>query len=138
MVRFLCVKLPRQVRIALVASAWALVPLLVLGTNQQCSVAAVWHRPCPGCGLTRATRLMLHGDVAGSLHMHPLAVPMILCWGAIALATVVSTWREGVPWQFHRSRLGRAALIATATAYVALVVVWALRERGLLGGPVSV
>lgn len=131
-------KLRQPLPIALVALAWALVPLLVLTGNQRCSVATLLHRPCPGCGLTRATLLMLHGDVGASLHMHPLAVPMVACWGAVALATLVATWRDGAPWQFHRSKLGKGAIVATLAAYVALVVVWALRERGFLGGPVPV
>jgi hypothetical protein len=138
-IRFTRMKLPTHAwRVALVAMVWGLVPLTVLGVNQPCSVAAVLHRPCPGCGLTRATLLLLRGDVSASLHMHPLAVPMLACWGAIALATVLATWREGVPWRFYRSKLGKASVIATGVAYISLFVVWVLREEGLLGGPVPV
>jgi hypothetical protein len=122
----------------MVALAWALVPLAVLGTNEPCSIATLLHRPCPGCGLTRATLLMLHGDVTASLQMHPLALPIIACWGAIAVATIVSTWRDGVPWVFHRSRLGKLAVVATGVAYVALFALWIARERGFFGGPVPV
>lgn len=125
-------------RTVLVALVWALGPLGVLTTNQPCSIAALLHRPCPGCGLTRATLLMLHGHVRASLDMHPLAVPMIACWGAIALATLVSTWKQGSPWQFHRTRLGRVAVLATGIAYVALFGLWLAREHGLFGGPVPV
>jgi hypothetical protein len=82
--------------------------------------------------------LLAHGDVRASLVMHPLAVPIIACWCAIALATLVATWKEGAPWRFHRGKLGKAAVIATGIAYVALFGLWALREQGFFGGPVPV
>jgi hypothetical protein len=131
-------KLPNKARAALVALAWATVPLTVLFTNQPCTVAATFHRPCPGCGLTRATLLMLHGHVRESLAMHPLAVPMIAGWAAIALATIWATWREGVPWFFFRGRFGRVAVYATSAAYVALIALWILREFGFCGGRVPI
>jgi hypothetical protein len=117
---------------------WALVPLSVFGLNEQCSIAATFHRPCPGCGLTRATLLMLHGHVRASLALHPLAVPVIASWAAVALATLVATWREGVPWFFYRARFGKIAAVAASVVYVALVVLWALREYGMFGGRVPV
>ena len=120
------------------AFVWALTPLAVLLGNQPCSIARVLHRPCPGCGLTRATLLMLHGHFAESFAMHPLALPMILCWCAIAFATVRATWREGVPWRFHRERFGRFAVVVTGVAYVALFALWLMREHGWFGGPVGV
>ena len=70
--------------------------------------------------------------------MHALALPMILCWAAIALATIRATWREGAPWNFFRERFGRGAVIATGVAYVALVALWAMREGGFFGGRVPV
>jgi hypothetical protein len=125
-------------RTALVFLVWALVPLSVFTGSQPCSIAAHFHRPCPGCGLTRATLLLFHGDVHGSLAMHPLAVPVIASWGAVALATLVATWREGEPWHFYRARFGKIAVIATSVVYVALFVLWALREHGFFGGRVPV
>lgn len=70
--------------------------------------------------------------------MHPLALPMIACWAAIAFATIRVTWIEGVPWHFFRARFGRGAVIATGVAYVALVALWAMREGGFFGGRVPV
>jgi hypothetical protein len=133
-------KLPESptLRGAMVTGVWALAVLGVIGANKPCTVATVLHRPCPGCGLTRATMLLLHGDWRASLAMHPLAVPIIACWAAIAIATITSTLRDGVPWFFHTRRLGKLAVIATGVAYVALVVLWGLRERGFFGGPVPV
>lgn len=125
-------------RTALVALVWALTPATIFGTNQPCAIAATFHRPCPGCGLTRATLLFLHGELRASLAMHPLALPLIACWIWIALLTVRATWRDGVPWHFFRERFGRAAVVATAFAYVALFALWALREEGFFGGRVPV
>ena len=120
------------------AFVWGLVPLSIFAGNQPCTIAATLHRPCPGCGLTRATLLFLHGDVRASLAMHPLALPVLASWAALALATLVATWRSGAPWDFYRARAGRAIVILTSVVYVALVVLWALREYGFFGGRVPV
>lgn len=126
------------VRAAIALLVWGLAPAAVFGTNQPCSIATVFHRPCPGCGLTRATLLFLRGDVRASLAMHALAIPMIACWAAIAAATIHATWVDGAPWQFFRRSFGRGAAIATVVAYVALFALWALREEGFFGGRVPV
>jgi len=133
-------KLPasRRWRAFIVASVWALVALGVAAVDKPCSVAMVLHRPCPGCGLTRATMFLLHGDWRASLAMHPLAVPIIASWAAIAVATIVATYQTGVPWQFHHRKLGKLAVIATGVTYVALFALWVMRERGFFGGPVPV
>lgn len=128
----------RPLRTALVALVWGLVPLSVFGSKQPCTIAATFHRPCPGCGLTRATLLMMHGHVRESLAMHPLAVPVIACWLLFAFATLRATWREGVPWFFYREKVGKAIVAMTTVAYVALIVLWALREHGMFGGRVPV
>lgn len=128
----------RPLRTALVAFVWGLVPLSVFGAKQQCTIAATFHRPCPGCGLTRATLLMMHGHVRASLAMHPLAAPVIACWLLFAFATLRATWREGVPWFFYREKFGKAVVAMTTVAYVALIVLWALREHGMFGGRVPV
>ena len=70
--------------------------------------------------------------------MKLFAVPIIASWGAIALATIVATWRDGVPWFFFRHRLGRGAALATGLAYVALIALWVMREHGWFGGPVPI
>ena len=128
----------RAIRTALVAFVWGLVPLSVLSVNQPCTIAARWHRPCPGCGLTRATLLLVQGHVRESIAMHPLAIPVLVSWSALAFATLLATWREGVPWSFYRARIGKVVVWATGAVYVGLVVLWALREYGFFGGRVPV
>ena len=104
---------------------------------QQCGFARVFHIPCPGCGMTRAVKLLLAGDWRGSLHMHPLALPVIAAGATFALATVWTTYVYGWP-MVHKSRLGRAALVGLGVVYAASIVLWGLRWLGCFGGPVSV
>ncbi len=40
----------------------------------QCGFHVLTGLPCPTCGLTRATRQLLHGNVAGAFHFNPLGV----------------------------------------------------------------
>jgi hypothetical protein len=88
--------------------------------------------------MTRAVRLFLHGDFAASLAMHPLAVPIVLATGGVALATVLLTLTRGSPLSLLESRPARAALVAFVALEVLSVALWALRFAGLFGGPVSV
>jgi hypothetical protein len=128
----------RLVRSATVAGAWAFAALpLVLG-GRACLVAAVLHEPCPGCGMTRALRLFLAGDVQGSLRMHPLALPMLVASALVAASTVWATFRLGSPVRLWRTRLGRAALALVAATYAATLLLWVARWFGFFGGPVPV
>lgn len=43
--------------------------------------------PCPGCGLTRATVHLLHGDLTTSLRLHPFGV--LLALEAAVLWTII-------------------------------------------------
>jgi hypothetical protein len=91
--------------------------------------------PCPGCGLTRATRLALHGDLAGATHLHPLWFVVV---PAVAVAAVVEMrgyLRDGRLGAVERSRIGGAVIAVIAGA---LVVVWIARFCGALGGPVAI
>jgi hypothetical protein len=36
-----------------------------------CPTKLVWHVPCPGCGLTRASSLLLEGNFADAIKMNP-------------------------------------------------------------------
>lgn len=43
-----------------------------------CSTTILFGIPCPACGITRATKLMLTGHIRESLEMHPLLILVIL------------------------------------------------------------
>ena len=127
----------RAVRALLMALVWAVAVSPALLGWQQCGFARMFHRPCPGCGMTRAVQLLLLGDWRASLHMHPLAVPMLFAGGAFALSTVWTTYARGAP-MIHESRFGRVAIGMLAVTYVASMVLWVLRWAGYFGGPVAV
>ena len=47
-----------------------------------CLFQAVFHVPCPGCGLTRSLKSIWTGDIVSSLRYHPLGIPLFaVCLG---------------------------------------------------------
>src|ERR1043165_2877578 len=54
-----------------------------------CPVFQVLHIPCPGCGLTRASVLLFHGDWQQALAMHAFA-PLLLTALAIIAFSVIA------------------------------------------------
>jgi len=57
------------------------------------AVTGLW---CPGCGATRASYLLLHGDVAGALHFNALWV--VLAPFALYQAVAFAAEAFGVRW----------------------------------------
>lgn len=101
----------------------------------RCPLAAVAHVPCPGCGLTRAARLVAHGDFAAATAMHPLVwlvAPLVLGFAAIEVMGYAKTRRWGAS---KRVPHGTALLVVTA---LLLFAVWIARFFGAFGGPVPV
>jgi hypothetical protein len=99
----------------------------------RCPLAALYHIPCPGCGMTRAILLLAAGHVRDSLRMNALAAPVLATSVALAVAAFASDGRAAT----RPPRL-RIALVATVATYGAAVALWALRWFGLFGGPVPV
>jgi hypothetical protein len=128
----------RMVRAAAVACVWVMSALPAMIGGPSCAVAAILHRPCPGCGMTRALRLLAAGRFDASLRMHPLAVPVLAAGLMLVAASVWATLRLGSPVRLHRTRFGRVALAAGGVAYGATLALWGLRWFGLFGGPVFV
>ena len=127
---------PRLRRAVLPATLTGVAGLLLYGVIPwPCPVALLLRIPCPGCGLTRATRLALHGDLAGATRVHPLwfvVVPAVMAAFVFEMRAYVRDGRLGA---VERSRLGSGI---TAGVVVLLVVVWLARFCGALGGPVSI
>jgi hypothetical protein len=88
--------------------------------------------------MTRAMHLLLHGDVAASLRMHPFAVPVLGVWLLFMGSTVYATWTAGTPLEFYKGRFGWTTLAVMVVVYAATLVLWILRWFGLFGGPVAV
>jgi|ERR1017187_7831748 hypothetical protein len=125
-------------RAGAVGGVWVLSALPVAFGWQRCPIATLLHRPCPGCGMTRAIRLLASGELGASLRMHPLAVPVLVAGALLAGSTVWTTYAAGSPVRVFRTRFGRLALGLAAVVYGALVVLWILRAVGYFGGPVPV
>ena len=125
-------------RAALLAVVGLGASALLVHAPPQCPLAAHFHVPCPGCGLTRAARLLLADDVSASFRLQPLLVPLLAAMAALGAGLVVATLRTGHPGGLVEGRAGRATLAFALGVTVAAVVLWALRFAGLFGGPVSV
>jgi len=128
----------RAMRATGVSVLWIVAVLPVLLGWQRCTVATILHRPCPGCGMTRAIKLLFAGDVAASVRMHPLALPVLAVGILLVSSTVWTTLFLGSPLRVHRSPGGRFAISAAVVLYAAAFVLWSLRWLGLFGGPVPV
>ena len=46
-------------------------------TGIGCPFRALFHKPCPACGATRALSRLFAGDMTGYFFYHPLAVPLV-------------------------------------------------------------
>jgi hypothetical protein len=124
----------RAARVALVAAAFAAaisfdVPL--------CPFAIVTRHPCPGCGLTRATLAILHGHLAESLHLHPLALVVSPLVAAMLAYNAYSYVKSGKHAAAEAISSRRATQLIGALGVV-MIAVWIARFFGALGGPVPV
>ena len=110
--------------------------LLVVGLL-RCPIAVVFRVPCPGCGLTRATLRLFHGDLAGALAFHPLVLLVLPMLGFYAGANAIGYLVEG-EWGWVDRRMGPRSE-GLAWVFLALVIgVWISRFFGAFGGPVPV
>ena len=91
----------------------------------DCPVRQTLGIPCPGCGLSRATGALLHGDWQTSLTYHAFAPLLLLSLVVMGVISVLpSAWRQqaiaGVNWLETRTGL-------VAIGLVGLMVYWAVR-----------
>ncbi|HEY8041572.1 MAG TPA: DUF2752 domain-containing protein [Polyangiaceae bacterium] len=128
----------RLARAAGVAGVWAVSALPIALGWQKCAIATLIHRPCPGCGMTRAIHLLQAGQLDASLRLQPLAVPVLAVGLLFIFSTVWTTLRLGTPLHVHKSRLARVTLGIAAVVYGAAFALWMLRWFGYFGGPVPV
>jgi hypothetical protein len=107
--------------------------LAILWFGWRCPIELATGHPCPTCGITRATRLVLRGDFAGATRLHPLvwlAVPVVALFLSVELVGYVRTGTWGAS---RRMKGGDALMLTTATL---LFVLWLARFAGYFGGPV--
>ena len=60
-----------------------------------CPLKRLLGVPCPSCGTTRATAMLLRGDVCGAFAMQPLAVAVLIL---LCPAVAVGWLTVGGPW----------------------------------------
>lgn len=127
---------PRRALLVLAMAAAAAAAVLL--DAPLCPSAALFGIPCPGCGLTRATLALLHGDLAGAFHFHPLVFvlsPLFVGLVANALFDYVrGTAARAVAKRGSGPWLGRALWLLLAL----MLGIWVARFFGAFGGPVPV
>lgn len=73
----------------------------------RCGFHVVTGLHCPGCGNTRASHALLHGDVAGAMRQNALfviALPFLLFWAGRSWLAWVYPQRIGpLPFRWHYS-----------------------------------
>ena len=122
---------PAVVGVAGLATGALLPPDWVMHGPQLCIFKLMSGMPCPGCGLTRAIVLAMHGDLSGSLYFHPLGMLFVL--GALLLAAVDGYvwWRSWQPGRTPRSPswlLDRISQTPAPWVLIgAMVVLWVVR-----------
>lgn len=129
----------RSGRIALLAVAAALFGVAVWSDFPLCPVAGSLGAPCPGCGLTRATLALLHGDWQGALRFHPLVWLLLPVF--IGFAGLVGWEMLRAPGPRARTRInwtGRGTTTVAVALLVLIFGVWLARFAGYFGGPAPV
>lgn len=126
-------KLKRLGYLAMIAGG---VALLVLLEAPLCPFAALAHRPCPACGMTRATLALLSFDPTRAFSLHPLVFVAAPLFGVATLLGAWSFVREGEV-RFSRS-FARFFGPAFVLLMLVMIAVWIARFQGALGGPVAV
>lgn len=86
-------------------------------TLWPCTFAEVTGLPCPGCGLTRATSALLHGDWRSSWQFHPFAgffvlVSIFVAAGALMPPPQVAGLSARVEIFEQRTKLPAIILVA--------------------------
>ncbi len=83
--------------------------------------------------MTRATKLLLHGDLDGALLMHPLVL-VLAPWSALLLAGEL--WGHVRSGTFSRTAQSRFFRVGSYVVFALAIAVWASRFLGAFGGPV--
>ena len=121
----------RAETLAIVGVGTAQVGLHLLGLpGWACPFKALFGIPCPGCGLTRATDFLLHGQISNAMQMHAFA-PLFL--GAFVLMAAVLV----LPKVHSASLVSKVAWVESKTGLttwfaMGLMLYWFVRLLGLV------
>lgn len=106
----------------------------ILFVGWPCPLHLATGLPCPTCGLTRATRLLLRGDFTAATVMHPLVWLVLSVAVIFAGIEIAGYLRSGAWGTSMRMRFTRMILVVVALLLFAL---WVARFAGAFGGPVQ-
>ena len=81
----------------------------------ECPIFRATGIPCPGCGLSRATVLLLKGDLAGSFRFHAFAPIFLFAIAALILSVLL-------PKSILQPAIARAELIERKTGLTVLIL----------------
>jgi len=81
----------------------------------ECPIFRATGIPCPGCGLSRATVLLLKGDLAGSFRFHAFAPIFLFAIAALILSVLL-------PKSILQPVIARAELIERKTGLTVLIL----------------
>lgn len=95
-----------RVEIILGVAVFAVFCMLTVG----CPIKFVTGISCPGCGMTRAVRSLLAGDLAGAFYWHPL-------WLLLVPLTAYFLFDEYIP-----KKLSRALLVFFVVSFVGVYI----------------
>ena len=134
--------LKRAAIVGLLALPLVVSPIFELPT---CPSATLFGVPCPGCGLTRATLALLHGDVVAAWRLHPLVFLLSPIYFGLLALIAYSYVRGSSPAMLQgrgvsgrRFLLARSVSILTGLTITLAFAVWIARFFGAFGGPVPV
>jgi hypothetical protein len=117
--------------LAIVGTGVLLVGLHAAGLpGWACPFKSLFGIPCPGCGLTTATDLLLHGQFAASLHTHAFAPLFFVSYLVLTIVLFL-------PEKQRTSAIARIARFERCTGIaplilIALVIYWVIRLAGLV------
>jgi hypothetical protein len=121
----------RAVAVAIGGVAVAQVGLSLAGLpGWTCPFHAALGIPCPGCGLTQATDLLLRGQVSASLQTHAFAPILLVCVVLLVLSAMLPAAQRirfvGAVQAFEqRTRISAVLLFG-------LLVYWGFRLFGMV------
>ena len=116
----------RKISLGLLFLAVGLITTFSLGiVGWSCPLLHLTGVPCPACGLTRATSLLLRGQVTESLKFHAFA-PVVVLGMVFLTATAVLPEGTRNSWLKKTDRLERkTSLVFILIA--ALIIYWLVR-----------
>lgn len=96
----------------------------------SCPILAATGIPCPGCGITKATMQLLHGDIVQSLQTHAFAPILLLALVIMSIAFVLPEKFRRALFSFIRNLETKSGL--TSYLLLALLLYWSIRLMGIL------